>query len=135
MQSQVKSFVPLILEKYKDPKTSISTAVTESLTQIHKFCLTLSDLAEDLNSALSHKNPKIKVDTAKLLQVCLLLPGHDSYAVHHRKKNCVPAERQSCSTCMAQIEYLECHEKHMKRCSFYMVWKTKSLDYHCYLQT
>ena len=67
----MKGFVPLILEKYKDPKTSISTAVTESLTQIQKYCLTLSDLAEDLCTALSHKNPKIKVDTAKLLQVCL----------------------------------------------------------------
>ena len=72
MQSQVKGFVSLILEKYKDPKTSISTAVTESLTQIQKYCLTLSDLAEDLSAALSHKNPKIKVDTAKLLQVYFL---------------------------------------------------------------
>ncbi len=73
----MKSFVPLILEKYKDPKTSIFTAVTESLTQIQKYCPTLSDLAEDLSAALGHKNPKIKVDTAKLLQVNLALPPSD----------------------------------------------------------
>lgn len=65
----VKSFVPIILEKYKDPKTSISTAVTESLTHVHRYCLTLQELADDFGAALDHKNPKIKVDTAKLLQV------------------------------------------------------------------
>lgn len=69
IQGQAKGFVSLILEKYKDPKTSISTAVTESLTKIHKYCLSLTDLSEDITTALNHKNPKIKVDTAKLLQV------------------------------------------------------------------
>ena len=72
MQGQAKGFVSLVLEKYKDPKTSISTAVTDSLVKIHKYCLSLLDLSEDFTAALDHKNPKIKVDTAKLLQVCIL---------------------------------------------------------------
>ena len=69
LQSSAKGFVSVILEKYKDPKTSIGTAVTECLSCIHKYCLPLSELADDLMEALNHKNPKIKVDTAKLLQV------------------------------------------------------------------
>lgn len=66
--------MPVILEKYKDPKTSIGTAVTDSLSQMHKYCLPLPDLAEDFTAALTHKNPKIKVDGAKLLQVLISSP-------------------------------------------------------------
>jgi len=69
LQSSAKGFVSVMLEKYKDPKASINTAVTGTLRQIHTYCLTLTDLAEDLGAALAHKNPKIKEATAKLLQV------------------------------------------------------------------
>ena len=69
LQGAAKGFVSSIFEKYKDPKTSTSMAVTESLSQIHKYCLTLSELAKDFAAALHHKNPKTKVDSAKLLQV------------------------------------------------------------------
>lgn len=69
MQSSARQFVSVILEKYKDPKTSVSMAVTEALTQIHKYSLSLSDSAEDLCAALDSKNPKVKADTARLLQV------------------------------------------------------------------
>lgn len=70
-QASARGFAPVILEKYKDPKTSITTAVTEALSQIHKYCLPLPDLAEDIVAALNHKNPKIKLEAAKLLQVGL----------------------------------------------------------------
>ena len=73
LQSSAKGFVSVMLEKYKDPKTSINTAVTSSLRQIHSYCLTLTDLGEDFGAALAHKNPKIKEATAKLLQVCHFL--------------------------------------------------------------
>ena len=80
----------VILEKYKDPKTSIGTAVTESLSHIHKYCLPLSELADDFVEALNHKNPKIKVDTAKLLQVDAHSPAFSSQAY---VKLPVPASR------------------------------------------
>ena len=69
MQSSAKSFFSVILEKFKDPKTSVTMAVNEALTNIHKYCVPLPDLAEDLIAGINHKNPKVKVDTAKLLMV------------------------------------------------------------------
>ena len=60
----------MLLDKYKETKTSITMAVTEALGKMQRYCVTLEDIAENYIAALEHKVPKARVDTAKMLQVC-----------------------------------------------------------------
>lgn len=55
-----------ILEKFKEKKTNVVTALREGIDAIYP-CTTLETLQEDLFEALNNKNPSIKAETASFL--------------------------------------------------------------------
>ncbi|KAL0039701.1 hypothetical protein WJX77_005628 [Trebouxia sp. C0004] len=66
--SSARVFVPVLLDKFKDKNTICVNNVSEALSFMHMYCLTMADIQDDLVSALEHKNPKVKVETLKLIE-------------------------------------------------------------------
>lgn len=60
------SCVSGILEKFKEKKTNVVTALREGIDAIYP-CTTLEALQEDMLEALNNKNPSIKAETASFL--------------------------------------------------------------------
>ncbi|KAL3133794.1 hypothetical protein ABBQ32_008271 [Trebouxia sp. C0010 RCD-2024] len=66
--SSARVFVPVLLDKFKDKNTICVTNVSEALSFMHTYCFAMSDIQDDLVTALEHKNPKVKVETLKLIE-------------------------------------------------------------------
>jgi hypothetical protein len=64
-----RAYVPILLDKLKEKNMICCTNCSDALNHIVRHCATLPDIAEDVVPALDHKNPKVKLETCKLLQV------------------------------------------------------------------
>ena len=73
--STARAWTPLLLEKLKEKNTAICNNSTAALRAFFRHCVSMSDVAEDLTSAVEHKNPKLKLETLKLLQVGVAAGG------------------------------------------------------------
>ena len=45
--------------------------VIKNFLNCDRYCIGLADVGEDFTAAVGHKNPKLKSEAIKLLQVCL----------------------------------------------------------------
>jgi len=66
--SQARTLCPVLLERLKEKNIVMSKAAVEALYSLSKFCYSLSDVAEELATAMAHKNPKARLETLKLLK-------------------------------------------------------------------
>ena len=75
--STARVWTPVLLEKLKDKNTAVCNNSTAALKAFFRFCTGLADVADDFTAAVDHKNPKLKLEALKLLQVGLgcVLPG------------------------------------------------------------
>ena len=67
--SPARAWTPLLLEKLKEKNTAVTNNSTTGLKVFFQHCIALQDVAEDISAALDHKNPKVKLETLKVLQV------------------------------------------------------------------
>lgn len=57
-----RTLASVLLEKYKDKNTGVVKAVTEALTNMHKHCWPLLDVAEDFTgAAAAHIAPLVQL--------------------------------------------------------------------------
>jgi hypothetical protein len=59
------------LEKLKDKAAVVTKASMEALGQMHRYCFTLADVAEDAVAGLTHQNPKVKESCLNWMTECL----------------------------------------------------------------
>ena len=55
---QARQLCPAVLERFKEKNTIMSKAADDALRTMAKHCYALTDVADDLAAAMSHKNPK-----------------------------------------------------------------------------
>lgn len=67
--STARAWTPVLLEKLKEKNTALCNNAVAAVKTFFKHCVSLVDVAEDLTAAVDHKNPKLKLETLKLLQV------------------------------------------------------------------
>lgn len=58
--------VPAILEKFKEKKANVVTALRDAIDAIYPST-TLEAIQEDILEALGNKNPNVKMETASFL--------------------------------------------------------------------
>lgn len=66
--NHAKILCPGIIERFKEKHPGMSRAADESLRAMGKHCYSVTDVQEDLAAALAHKNPKVRLDTLRLLK-------------------------------------------------------------------
>ena len=66
--SQARTLCPVLLERLKEKNIVMSKAADEALHSLSKYCYSVADVAEDLATAMAHKNPKARLETLKLLK-------------------------------------------------------------------
>ncbi|KAL6766815.1 TOG1 [Auxenochlorella protothecoides x Auxenochlorella symbiontica] len=62
-----KSLCPNLLERLKEKNIMMSRAAEDTLRTLGTHCYSLLDVAEDLVAAMEHKNPKVRLETGKLV--------------------------------------------------------------------
>ncbi|RMZ53878.1 hypothetical protein APUTEX25_005624, partial [Auxenochlorella protothecoides] len=65
--SAAKSLCPNLLERLKEKNIMMSRAAEDTLRTLGTHCYSLLDVAEDLVAAMEHKNPKVRLETGKLV--------------------------------------------------------------------
>lgn len=66
-----KSCVGGMLEKFKEKKQVVVSAIHEALEFMHPHCFTLLDIAEDLEAVADSKVPSVKAETLTFVIKCL----------------------------------------------------------------
>jgi hypothetical protein len=76
---------PVLLDKFKEKNAGVCGACAEALSQMHAYCFTLADVVDDYVAALAHKNPKVRCESLKVMQVraagteaCGVTPARDA---------------------------------------------------------
>ncbi|KAK9814323.1 hypothetical protein WJX72_004049 [[Myrmecia] bisecta] len=90
-----RSLCPVLLDKFTEKKTNVCTACAEALTLMQRHCFGLADVADELGAALDHKNPKVKLETVRLLVVFVNASTKQAAAQVH--KTVLPAVAKSCN--------------------------------------
>lgn len=64
--------LPVLLEKLKEKKPALTEALTQTLQAIHKAgCLNLSDIVEDIKTAVKNKVPLVRSLTLNWVTLCI----------------------------------------------------------------
>jgi len=59
--------LPGMLDKLKDKTSAVIAALQEALSASSKYCFAMEDITDEITVALSHKVPKVQVETLKWL--------------------------------------------------------------------
>eukprot|EP00887_Chlorella_sp_A99_P000367 scaffold13.g367.t1 len=96
-----RQLCPAIVERFKEKNIVMSRAAEESLRVMGQHCYSPADVAEDLVAGMVHKNPKARLDTAKLVKD--YLEGAPKPAVLKCKDSLLPAAAKLASDADAGI--------------------------------
>ncbi len=66
--NQARQLCSAVLERFKEKNTIMSKAADDALRTMATYCYGLVDVSEDIATALAHKNPKVRLDTLRLLK-------------------------------------------------------------------
>lgn len=65
---QGRQLVGPLLERFKEKNQIMSKAADEALRTMAQYCFGIGDVTDDLVAALGHKNPKVRLDTLRLVR-------------------------------------------------------------------
>jgi cytoskeleton-associated protein 5 len=66
-----RNVLPALLDKLKEKKQTVVTAIQEALERMHPHCFGLADIVEDLETASDHKVPQVKSEMLSFVIKCL----------------------------------------------------------------
>lgn len=66
--SYARIVCPALLDRFKEKNIVMSKAADEALRTLAQYCFGIVDVAEEIAIALNHKNPKVRLDTLRLLK-------------------------------------------------------------------
>lgn len=69
-QTYASTCVPVIIEKFKEKKQNVVTALREAIDAVYITGIQLESIMEETVAALDNKNPNIKAETALFLSRC-----------------------------------------------------------------
>lgn len=66
--SNARQLAMPLLERFKEKNSSMSRAAADALRTLARYCFTIAEICDDLNAALGHKNPKVRLDSVNLVR-------------------------------------------------------------------
>lgn len=87
--NQARQLCPAVLERFKEKNTIMSKAADDALRTMAVHCYGIGDVADDIAAALAHKNPKVRLDTLRLLRD--MVDSTDKQQASRTKDSLIPA--------------------------------------------
>jgi cytoskeleton-associated protein 5 len=84
-----RQLCPAVLERFREKNSIMSKAADEALRAMATHCYSLGEVVDEYVAALAHKNPKVRLDTLRLLRD--VLAGADKAQAARARDALLPA--------------------------------------------